>query len=113
MATKTKPAKPPTKSRFSRHLPVRVLSKKQAPARGLRPKPTRERAPIPSTPPFAKPLEPQLLAPPLNGQGVNGDSPEPEAPSVPRDADLGLPNLKERSSYDADTAIKLYLREIG
>lgn len=31
---------------------------------------------------------------------------------VPRDEDTGQA-LKERSSYDADTAIKLYLREIG
>ncbi len=31
---------------------------------------------------------------------------------VPRDADAGLP-VKERGSYDGDTAIKLYLREIG
>jgi RNA polymerase primary sigma factor len=31
---------------------------------------------------------------------------------VPRDVDAGLPQ-KERGSYDGDTAIKLYLREIG
>jgi RNA polymerase primary sigma factor len=31
---------------------------------------------------------------------------------VPRDEDTG-PAIKERTSYDADTAIKLYLREIG
>lgn len=31
---------------------------------------------------------------------------------VPRDEDAGQP-IKERTSYDADTAIKLYLREIG
>jgi RNA polymerase primary sigma factor len=31
---------------------------------------------------------------------------------VPRDDDAGTPT-KDRSSYDADTAIKLYLREIG
>jgi RNA polymerase primary sigma factor len=43
------------------------------------------------------------------------ESPEIEVrPSgeVPRDADAGLP-IKERGSYDGDTAIKLYLREIG
>jgi RNA polymerase primary sigma factor len=34
------------------------------------------------------------------------------AGEVPRDADAGLPQ-KERGSYDGDTAIKLYLREIG
>jgi RNA polymerase primary sigma factor len=43
--------------------------------------------------------------------------PEPEtnptAPGeVPRDAEASLP-IKDRSSYDGDTAIKLYLREIG
>lgn len=32
--------------------------------------------------------------------------------TVPRDEDAGAPG-KDRSSYDADTAIKLYLREIG
>ena len=31
---------------------------------------------------------------------------------VPRDEDAGVP-IKDRTSYDADTAIKLYLREIG
>lgn len=31
---------------------------------------------------------------------------------VPRDEDAGAP-VKERGAYDADTAIKLYLREIG
>ncbi|MDX1950552.1 MAG: sigma-70 family RNA polymerase sigma factor [Verrucomicrobiota bacterium] len=35
-----------------------------------------------------------------------------DEPSVPRDAEAGIPQ-KERSSYDGDTAIKLYLREIG
>jgi RNA polymerase primary sigma factor len=34
------------------------------------------------------------------------------AGEVPRDADAGVP-AKERGSYDGDTAIKLYLREIG
>jgi RNA polymerase primary sigma factor len=35
-----------------------------------------------------------------------------ETGQVPRDADAGIP-AKERGSYDGDTAIKLYLREIG
>ncbi|MDB6036972.1 MAG: RpoD family polymerase sigma factor [Verrucomicrobiales bacterium] len=43
--------------------------------------------------------------------------PEPEINptvpgEVPRDAEASLP-IKDRSSYDGDTAIKLYLREIG
>lgn len=33
--------------------------------------------------------------------------------AVPRDAEADAPAPKERSSYDGDTAIKLYLREIG
>jgi RNA polymerase primary sigma factor len=33
--------------------------------------------------------------------------------TVPRDEDALAPVTKERTSYDADTAIKLYLREIG
>ena len=37
---------------------------------------------------------------------------ESAATLVPRDEDAGVP-IKERGSYDADTAIKLYLREIG
>jgi len=37
-----------------------------------------------------------------------------EAPKVPREEEaLATPAVRERSSYDADTAIKLYLREIG
>jgi RNA polymerase primary sigma factor len=57
--------------------------------------------------------EPLNIAPPDNGLPEFGESIATEPTLVPRDADLGLPNLKERSSYDADTAIKLYLREIG
>lgn len=36
-----------------------------------------------------------------------------KATLVPRDAEAELAAPKERSSYDGDTAIKLYLREIG
>lgn len=41
------------------------------------------------------------------------DSEPSDFGSVPRDEDLAVPLRRERSSYDADTAIKLYLREIG
>jgi RNA polymerase primary sigma factor len=38
----------------------------------------------------------------------------PEIPGVPRDEDVYTPlPEKERPPYDGDTAIKLYLREIG
>src|SRR5437764_3278961 len=38
----------------------------------------------------------------------------PAAPEVPRDNEVvAVAALRERSSYDSDTAIKLYLREIG
>ncbi|MEW6157456.1 MAG: sigma-70 family RNA polymerase sigma factor [Verrucomicrobiota bacterium] len=36
-----------------------------------------------------------------------------EPGTVPRDIDVTAPEPRERSSYDGDTAIKLYLREIG
>jgi len=71
----------------------------------------------------------QTTVPPAPAPTVPGDpqpvSPDPElqdqqdaavviraAGEVPRDADAGIP-AKERGSYDGDTAIKLYLREIG
>jgi RNA polymerase primary sigma factor len=37
----------------------------------------------------------------------------PEVPGVPRELEAIISHDRERSSYDADTAIKLYLREIG
>jgi RNA polymerase primary sigma factor len=117
MAIKTKAAKVAHKRRVARHSRHMSLRKKKlhAPLRGMRPKP----APAPDTEPAPLPV-PQVSVPQqvmLNGNG-NGKSehpasPEAEQPLVPRDADLVLPNLKDRSSYDADTAIKLYLREIG
>jgi RNA polymerase primary sigma factor len=39
--------------------------------------------------------------------------PLPEPPTVARDIDQPPPSERERHSYDGDTAIKLYLREIG
>jgi RNA polymerase primary sigma factor len=36
-----------------------------------------------------------------------------ELPTVPRDDVADAPTYRERGSYDGDTAIKLYLREIG
>ena len=39
--------------------------------------------------------------------------PAPDAPAVPRDEEVYAVPDRERSSYDGDTAIKLYLREIG
>jgi RNA polymerase primary sigma factor len=115
MATKSKPAKRSPKNRLSRRAPEPLFARKnRSPVRAVRAK----AASTPDTAPTLPPILPQVIqaqaiTPHINGQGTNGDTVETEAPSVPRDADLGLPNLKERSSYDADTAIKLYLREIG
>jgi RNA polymerase primary sigma factor len=39
--------------------------------------------------------------------------PAPAAPGVPRDEEVYAVPERERSGYDGDTAIKLYLREIG
>ena len=41
------------------------------------------------------------------------DPPVKTPPAVREDEPLALPSIRERSSYDGDTAIKLYLREIG
>jgi len=66
----------------------------------------------------SKPLKPRLSqAPPLivDGQSgplpVNGDGAISVTPSIPQEVVIPIP--RERGSYDGDTAIKLYLREIG
>jgi RNA polymerase primary sigma factor len=139
---KTKPAKLPAKRHSVREVLLALRAKKSpAVTRSLRPKPTTTPAPAPEPEPEREPViaanqdpdrepEPEELealaaayeapdanaAPEIaheNGRPTNGEAVQVEQPSVPRDADLGLTNLKERSSYDADTAIKLYLREIG
>lgn len=61
--------------------------------------------------------DPTLLDKPSEvAPGDNFDAaaaaPAPAPGSVPRDADAGV-QPRERGSYDGDTAIKLYLREIG
>src|SRR5258708_32188282 len=89
MATKTKSGKkgrPNVKKRL-------VMPKKRSKAKAAPP----PRAPV---------EEPSL--PPVTVVEL------PEPPAVPRDSDAGtLPAQRDRSSYDGDTAIKLYLREIG
>jgi RNA polymerase primary sigma factor len=60
---------------------------------------------------------PEAPAPTAPGDPQNTDVQEAAieiraAGEVPRDAEAGVPH-KERGSYDGDTAIKLYLREIG
>src|SRR5437660_9735227 len=48
------------------------------------------------------------------GAGIAPPVSTPAAPEVPRDNEVvAVAALRERSSYDSDTAIKLYLREIG
>ena len=60
---------------------------------------------------------PEAATPVVPGDPQNTDNQEAAieiraAGEVPRDAEAGIPQ-KERGSYDGDTAIKLYLREIG
>ena len=120
MALKTKTRKPLPKSHVSRRMGASIRSKRvSAPARIVRPKSPPRSQPAVRLEPKPEPVRvdeiaiPQAVKTLENGQAHNGESAERETASVPRDTDLGLPNLKERSSYDADTAIKLYLREIG
>lgn len=95
------------KNHRARALPSRVRGAKSKSA-GI---PSAEHAPVKPEP---APVEEPLTTVPLeNGLPEFSESMTLEPTLVPRDADLGLPNLKERTSYDADTAIKLYLREIG
>ena len=61
----------------------------------------------------AKPQRRPLAAKPVNkAVPVSKVVEVPEAPAVPREPEAILPE-RERFSYDGDTAIKLYLREIG
>jgi RNA polymerase primary sigma factor len=117
MATKTKAAKLAPKPRVSKQIRAVSAPKKfSVPARSVRPRTVTEREPgkAEKEEPTIQPVAaPQGIAPNGNGKPKHASSGEAEEPSVPRDADLGTPNFKDRSSYDADTAIKLYLREIG
>jgi RNA polymerase primary sigma factor len=68
---------------------------------------------VPAAPAPAAPGNPQTAAPNPELQDLHDAAIELRiAGEVPRDADAGAP-VKERGSYDGDTAIKLYLREIG
>ena len=122
MAKKTKHVKLSRNARLPGQAHADSSSKKLPFAgRGIRPKPEPE--PEPEREPELEPeLEPSIPTEAIvpepavhttNGNGANGEISDLEQPSVPRDLDVGVPNLKERTSYDADTAIKLYLREIG
>jgi RNA polymerase primary sigma factor len=121
MATKTKAAKLAPKSRVSKQIQAVSAPKKfPVPARSVRPRAV-PRTVTEREPEKAEKEEstiqqsaaPKVIVPNGNGKSDHASSRETEEPSVPRDADLGVPSLKDRSSYDADTAIKLYLREIG
>jgi len=76
----------------------------------------------PKTARTARVNEPLLLSPVIAPAALvsrkhrkveNGGGAETEEPSAPRDQGFRLAGLPERSSYDGDTATKLYLREIG
>jgi RNA polymerase primary sigma factor len=114
MVRKVKPVKPQPKPRQSKLVPTSPRPKTLAlGARGPKPKARVEAREEGATKKKAGAVIQQTAgAEPLSLP--NGGTPGAEGPSVPRDVNLALPNLlKERSSYDGDTAIKLYLREIG
>ena len=112
MATKAKPAKVNPKARSAK--PARLASRPKKsgflPGLGASPKPVRDKVPVVAPRVLELEIPPRAIE---NGKSGNGARVELEQPVVPRDADLGAAGAKERSSYDADTAIKLYLREIG
>jgi RNA polymerase primary sigma factor len=73
--------------------------------------------------PVFRPLEEESSRPhpsfskaasPKKKTGASGSAERPASPEVPREGATSEPlPTPERSSYDGDTAIKLYLREIG
>ena len=89
-----------------------VLRKNRKPARAKQPRPahvaTRERKAI-SEPDQALETKAEPIVPgPEVAVAENGEA------AIKPDADeLAVPRSRERGSYDGDTAIKLYLREIG
>jgi RNA polymerase primary sigma factor len=110
MVRKLKPIKLSAKTRPSKPL-RRTATRNSAPERPPKVKGrfAAEEEPVRKAAQILKQPEPELPVAVPNGGSARHDE-----PSVPRDASLALPNLlKERSSYDGDTAIKLYLREIG
>jgi RNA polymerase primary sigma factor len=114
MAKKTKPARLSARPRSTKPVRAKAVPKSLS-ARATRPKPVGKLKPPDTLEIMRLPVperqQPMPVEDPLLENGKSGSA---EEPSVPRDADLGtLPVLKERTSYDADTAIKLYLREIG
>jgi RNA polymerase primary sigma factor len=123
MVTKAKPIRPSLKPRQSKPVrtnprPKTVEMAARRPAVKARFEPGTEEEPQKQSPPAAEVQK--KVAPvaeresPEEVQLANGKGRETDEPTVPRDANLVVPNLlKERSSYDSDTAIKLYLREIG
>ena len=72
------------------------------PATGARRRPEKPPAESPATPPAPVPSAPPEPA----------ESPKPVV-AVPRDDEAVARRSSDRGSYDGDTAIKLYLREIG
>src|SRR5213593_3304500 len=67
--------------------------------------------------PIRKPSRPAKAAPARPAAAAKFDTAHlPRPGSVPRDADAAnapVPAARDRGSYDGDSAIKLYLREIG
>ncbi len=94
MAVRTQPKKPLT---LRRKVELKRVGKKEAPSHQ-----------ITSAPP-PKVLRSKVVKLPEPQAGRQ----HAVAESVPREEIAAIPLPKERTSYDGDTAIKLYLREIG
>lgn len=97
MAVRTQPRKPAT---LRRKVEVKRVSRKNAPSHELTPPPPAHRPKSPS----------RRVRIPETPAGNTVQSADTAAIHEP---DQAIPTLKERTSYDGDTAIKLYLREIG
>src|SRR5260370_121917 len=94
-------------------------TKKRQPRRSVRKSKARPALALPITRPPAAPVEPEEPKEPEEPSAEDLAREEAEAKAeaervvVVRDPEDSHPRARDRSAYDGDTAIKLYLREIG
>lgn len=89
------------------HEPAAEPKRHDRPAPPPAPEPT-----VPRDLAEAEPAEQEEIEPSPEDLAAEESTVQAAAGDVPRDVDASV-EVKERSGYDADTAIKLYLREIG